>query len=612
MRFYAAASVIALALAACGDDTSDIEMENSAAAGEETPADDAAPAEGEDMATAGDEAAIDDTAAADGETSEEAVVQEAQAVIDDSVAEITAEDTAARIKLLASDAFEGRAPAAEAGVRTEEWIAGEMQRLGLQPMPNGSYFQEVPLVESTLDTANSSLTVTGPDGEIPMTISDDVVYWTRRLEPEVSFEDSELVFIGYGSVAPEYDWNDYAGMDWSGKTVVMLVNDPGFATGDPDLFTGEAMTYYGRWTYKFEEAGRQGPDGAIIIHETEPASYGWNVVQNSWSGPQLSLESDAPKTKLEGWVTRDTAEAMFDAAGLNFEELKETAAQPGFAPVPMDGLTASANIATEISRSSARNVAGVIEGSERPDEYILYTAHWDHLGAQPEGFNEDNIYNGAVDNATGTAGVLEIGEKFAAAETPPERSVMILTVTAEESGLIGSDYFAANPPMDLAQIVGGINIDAMLPDSESNDYVVVGYGASEMEDALAEVVEPMGKTLTPDPTPEAGYYYRSDHISLAKRGVPMLYAEGGEDLIDGGPEAGADFAADYRANRYHGVEDEYSEDWDMSGIIMDLKVLQELGSNLANSEEWPNWYEGNEFRAVRDEQLGETSGGSEE
>jgi len=588
MRYFAAASALALMLAACGEQT-------------ET---DAEPAE--DAGTE-ESAAPDAGAESDAEAGAPSLAL-AETQLAQSSPEITADDIAARIQILASDDFEGRAPATPGGLMTEEWLAEEMRRIGLTEMPNGSYFQTVPLVESTLDLAESELTVSGPDGDIPLQFGEDVVYWTKRLDAVTAFEDSEFVFIGYGAIAPEYDWNDYEGFDPAGKTVVMLVNDPGFATEDPELFNGRAMTYYGRWTYKYEEAGRQGPDAAIIIHETEPASYGWSVVRNSWTGPQLALESDDPKVPLEGWVSRDAAERLFAAAGLDLEALKERAKSADFEPVPMPGLSASATISSDISRSESRNVGGMIEGATHPDEVVLYTAHWDHLGSQPAGFGDDTIYNGAVDNASGVAAVLEIGEKFARADAPPDRSVLILTVTAEESGLLGSDYFAQNPLVPLRNIVGGINIDAMLPDAESRDWVVIGHGSSELEDMLAEIVEPMGKTITPDPNAEAGYYYRSDHISLAKRGVPMLYAEGGEDLMEGGVEAGRAAAADYRANRYHGVADEYDEGWNLSGIVADVRVLHQLGADLAESGVWPEWYEGSEFKALREEQRAASGG----
>ena len=365
------------------------------------------------------------------------------------------------------------------------------------------------------------------------------------------------------------------------------------------------MTYYGRWTYKFEEAGRQGPDAAIIVHETAPASYGWGVVRNGWTGGQYDMRRDAsgpPRTKLEGWITRETAETLFAEAGLDFEEAKAAAAQPGFTPVPMTGLTASATLITAFENQESRNVGGIVRGSERPDEYVLYTAHWDHLGIVPDETAEDRIYNGAVDNGTGIAGVLEIGEMLAAMDTPPARSVLILAVTAEESGLIGSEYFAINPIVPLRNIVAGINIDGLQPTGISRDITVVGYGASELEDTLAGIIEPMDRRLSPDPRPEAGGYYRSDHISFAKRGVPMLNMRPGLDLMDGGTEAGRAVAEDYAANRYHAVSDEYSPDWEMSGMVDYINIMAQLGLKLAESEDWPNWYEGNEFRALRDAQ----------
>jgi Zn-dependent M28 family amino/carboxypeptidase len=519
--------------------------------------------------------------------------------------DIRADEMAHRIALFSDDVMEGRAPGTPGGQRASDWLAGEMERVGLAPMPGGSYFQTVPLVVSRLDPAASALSITGPKGERTLSYGDEAVYWTKRPETEISIDSSELVFIGYGAVAPEYDWNDYEGMDFTGKTVVMLVNDPGYASEDPELFTGRAMTYYGRWTYKFEEAGRQGPDAAIIIHESAPASYGWGVVRNSWTGGQYDLRRDGsgpPRVKLEGWITRPTAETLFAEAGLDFEELKAEAAQPGFTPVPMTGLTASASLTTEFNSRESRNVGGVVRGGERPDEYVLYTAHWDHLGILPDETAQDRIYNGAVDNATGIAGVLEIGEMLAAMDTPPKRSALILAVTAEESGLLGSEYFAINPIIPLSNIVAGINIDGLQPTGVSRDITVVGYGASELEDVLADLIEPMGRRLSPDPRPEAGGYYRSDHISLAKRGVPMLNMRPGLDLMDGGVEAGRAVAEDYAANRYHAVSDEYDPGWEMSGMVDYITIMAKLGLTLAESDDWPNWYEGNEFRALRDAQ----------
>lgn len=524
----------------------------------------------------------------------------------ESASPISEADLRSRIATLADDAFEGRAPATPGGIAASQWIADEMARIGLQPGYDGSYFQPVPLLEVTLDTANSHFDISHDGEPLGLQMGSDIVYWTKRSAEEVTLEDSELVFVGYGVVAPEYGWNDYAGLDVEGKTVVMLVNDPGYARPDSGRFNGNAMTYYGRWTYKFEEAARQGAAGVILIHQTAPASYGWNVVFGSWTGSQLDLAREPGEgtfAAVESWLTESDARRLFELSGLDFDALTDAAADPGFTPVPMEGLTASATLRNTTRTLNSRNVVGVIPGTTRPDEYVLYTAHWDHIGVRdvPEG--EDGIFNGAVDNATGTAAILEIGEAFVA--NPPERSVMILAVTAEESGLLGSAYYGENPIVPLEQTVGGINIDAILPTPRSHDVVVVGYGASELEHILAEAASEQGRHLVPDPNPEAGYFYRSDHISIAKRGVPMLYADGGEDLVEGGTEAGRDMAMDYRVNRYHAPPDEYSDDWNMDGIVQNTELFYVVGSRLANSTDWPNWFEGNEFRALRDAQRSE-------
>lgn len=526
-----------------------------------------------------------------------------QADVAATTAEITAEDLGTRIEILAHDEMEGRAPSTPGGQRASQWIADEMARVGLEPMVDGSYFQAVPLVEATVDPGASSLAFATPSGEIAPDYPEQAVYWTKRLETELSVDASDVVFVGYGSVAPEYGWDDYAGLDVAGKTVVMLVNDPGYATEDPDLFNGRSMTYYGRWTYKFEEAGRQGAAAALVIHDTEPASYGWGTVASSWTGPQYDLdrgEGGDPRAALEGWLTLETAQQLFSAAGLDLSELQARAAEPGFQPVALEGVTASATLTSAISRRESRNVGGVVRGSERPDEYVLYTAHWDHLGLDPSESAEDAVYNGAVDNATGVAAILDIAEAMAARPSAPARSVLFLAVTAEESGLLGSEYFAVNPTVPLADIVGGLNIDAILPAGPSRELVVVGFGASELEDELRAVAEPLGKSLVPDPNPQAGYFYRSDHISLAKRGVPMLYTDPGPDLIEGGTAAGTAFADAYNAERYHAVGDEYDADWNLGGLVETVGILLTVGENLADSDRWPNWYDGNEFRALRD------------
>lgn len=526
-------------------------------------------------------------------------------------AEIKGDDLRQRVAILADDAFEGRGPAAPIGEKTADWIAAEMERIGLSPAgENGSWFQTVGMVEQTLDQNASGLTFSGgASGEdYPVALRDDAVLWTKRQDQtDVEWADSELVFVGYGVVAPEYDWNDYAGLDVTGKTVVILVNDPGYARGD-DLFKGTAMTYYGRWTYKFEEAGRQGATGAILVHETAPASYGWEVVANSWSGALADLvreDGGANRTLFESWITVETARSLFAEAGLSFTDMKIRAKNEGFAPVDMGNLTVSGSLVQSISQTESRNVAGMLPGDSAPDEYVLFTAHWDHLGkktGEREGepnqdFYRDDIFNGAVDNATGTAALLEIAEAMSAQKL--NRSALFLAVTLEESGLLGSAFYAEQPTVPMNQIVAGVNMDAMLPIGPTKDMIVVGYGASELEDILREYLEANDRVIVPDPSPEAGYFYRSDHVSFAKKGVPMLYADGGVDARDGGIARGSAYADTYRVQRYHKPMDEYAEDWDFSGMEEDVTALYAVGLNVAQSSDWPTWYPGNEFEAIR-------------
>ncbi len=508
----------------------------------------------------------------------------------------------ARIETLSSDAFEGRAPGTAGGLKTRAYLVEQMQAIGLEPGAGDSFEQKVPLVELTVDPAQSYLRIDGAD----LDYGPEAVFWTKQVKPSVEFSDSGLVFVGYGVVAPEYQWNDYEGLDVRGKTVVILINDPGFASAEASLFNGRSMTYYGRWTYKYEEAARQGAAGAIIVHQTEPAAYGWGVVEGSWTGPQLDLErpdGGAGRVALEAWIQEGVARDLFSKAGLDFDAATVAAGRRGFKPVPLSELSASARIISNVRRSESANVAGILRGAERPDEYVLYMAHWDHLGVNTAAApGEDAISNGAVDNATGTSGILSIAEAFAKRPSPPARSVIFLAVTAEESGLLGSAYFGEAPLVPLAQIAGGINLDGMLPMPLSRDMIVIGYGASELEGLLDGVASAHGRYLRPDAEPEKGYFYRSDHISLAKKGVPMLYADGGIDLVNGGETAGRAFADDYTANRYHKPGDEYATSWDMSGMIDTLNILFETGDALATSSEWPNWNDGNEFRAIRDAQ----------
>ena len=518
---------------------------------------------------------------------------------------ISEADLGRRIETLASDAFMGRAPGTDGGRMTAQYVADEMKAAGLVPMgENGTYFQNVTLTKSLV--SDDSTYTLSRDGKtlVEGEAGENVTFWSKRLDPQIALEDSELVYVGYGVVAPEYGWNDYEGLDVAGKTVVMLVNDPGFASKDPEVFNGEAMTYYGRWTYKFEEAGRQGAAGAIVIHQTAPASYPWEVVGGSWTGPQNDLvrpDGGASRTLIESWINEETAEALFAAAGMDFTEMASAAMSPDFEAVAMDGLTLDVDLRQSVETVESPNVAGGIRGTEAPDEYVLYMAHWDHLGDSGEG--EDHIFNGAVDNATGTAAILEIGEAFAE-RGAPKRSAIFVAVTAEESGLLGSAYYAERPLVPLEKTVAGINIDAIQPVGETKDIIVVGYGASQLEDRLLDILEPRGMRIQPDVNPSAGYFYRSDHISLAKKGVPMLYADGGVDHITKGSAYGEAFGKEYTADRYHKPADEYDNSWDLSGIKQVSEILFELGYGMADSGDWPNWYDGNEFRALRDEMRG--------
>jgi Zn-dependent M28 family amino/carboxypeptidase len=523
--------------------------------------------------------------------------------------DINAPDIAARDKAIADDVFEGRGPGTKAGEAAADWIAAEMKRIGLKPGNHGSYFQDVPSVTITLDPAKSSLSFATPQGALAPKFADDAVYWTPQFKSDaVKVTDAPLVFVGYGVVAPEYHWNDYAGIDVKGKTVVILINDPGNedANPDPAFFKGKAMTYYGRWTYKYEEAARQGAAAAIIVHETAPAAYGWQVVRNSNSGAKSWLDApngDADMVPIEGWVTLDTAQALFRRAGLDYAAEKAAANTPGFKAVPMTGEALSADVHSTVAHMKTRKIIGVVPGAKHPDDVVLYTAHWDHLGVKPDIPGPDKIYNGAIDNGMGVSSILELGEAFAHLKPAPARSIAIICWTLEEQGLLGSEYFAKHPVWPLSHIVGGINLDANLPEGKAHDLVVVGNGASEMEDLLAKALKAQDRVISGDPEPEKGHFYRSDHISLAKVGVPMLDPDNGYDLIQGGKDAGQKVRDDYREHHYHQPSDEYDPNWDLSGPVADLQVLYALGLGLADSDQWPDWYPGNEFRAIRDKSL---------
>ncbi len=507
-------------------------------------------------------------------------------------------------QVLSSDDFEGRAPMTVGEEKTIAFISERMAAAGLQPGgPNGSWYQKVPLVEVSVDPASSDLSFQ-KDGKPLFTAAygKDEVIWTKRIEDSVAIDNAEMVFVGYGINAPEKGWNDYEGVDMAGKVAVILVNDPDWETeGLEGNFGGRAMTYYGRWTYKYEEAARQGAAGAIIIHDTVPAAYGWVTVESSWTGPQIEMDrpdNGRDRVAIEGWMQRQVAMRLFNSAGQDLAKLAAAAKQPGFRAVPL-GVTASASLENTIRRQQSNNVIGILPGTERPDEYVLYTAHWDHLGRCGADASGDDICNGAFDNATGTAGLIELGRVHAEAGAP-ERSLVFLAVTAEESGLLGSAYYAEQPVYPLARTVGGINMDGLSILGETNDVVVIGGGKSELEDILEREVIAQGRRIDVEPTPEKGSFYRSDHFSLAKKGVPMLYAEGGIDIVGKGPEYGQAQADEYTEKRYHQPSDEYDPDWDWSGAVKDLQLYYLIGRDLAASDAWPNWREGDEFRAIRD------------
>ncbi len=503
---------------------------------------------------------------------------------------------------LSSDKFDGRMPGTEGEELTVALLTERFEAAGLEPGNNGSWVQDVPLVESTGKNI-APLTNTNGETDRVFEFGSEWVGVTYREDAQTQLANSELVFVGYGINAPERGWNDYDGVDVTGKTVVILVNDPDWQTpGLEGTFNGRAMTYYGRWTYKYEEAARQGAAGALIIHDTEPASYGWNVVESSWSGPQAYAqrgENAPPLTTMNGWVQKEVAREILSAAGQDLDALSEAAKSEDFTPVEL-GFSASTSFANDIRTFASKNVIGVLPGATRPDEYVIHTAHWDHLGRCTPAPDGDDICNGAVDNATGTAALVALAEAHGKAGAP-DRSLVFLAVTAEESGLLGAHYYAENPVFPLAQTVGGINMDAFLIAGPSKDVTVVGPGKSQLDQFLEAALVADGRVSTPNPNPEAGYYYRSDHFAFAKRGVPMLYVDGGEDLVEGGREAGAALQQDYRDNRYHGPKDEFNEDWDWSGVMADLQLFYRLGRMMAMSTSWPNWNDGDEFKATRDE-----------
>lgn len=494
-------------------------------------------------------------------------------------------------KILASDEFEGRLPTTLGEQKTLDYLTTQFKKMGYRPGNNGSYLQSVELLEMT---ASSDMTLRIGDNSFDY--KKGMIASTKREQEQVKLTDSEVVFVGFGVNAPEYGWNDYQGLDVKGKTVVILVNDPGFENPQSGKFQGKTMTYYGRWTYKYEEASRQGAAAAIIVHETKPASYGWSVVANSWSGPQYSLVSankNADRVAVEGWLSNDAAKQVFKSAGLNFAEQKAKALAGPYHQAL--NLEASVTINSRMKKSVSHNVIATLPGAKIPAEHIIYSAHWDHLG-KDDSKDGDQIYNGAHDNASGTASALVIAKAFSELKQPPKRSVTFLIVTAEEQGLLGSQYYASHPVIPLDKTVANINMDAMNVLGRTKDVSVVGMGKSELEVYLAKAAERQGRVLKMEDRPQAGSYYRSDHFSFAKQGVPALYAKGGNEPID-------EQTANYRKRAkvlitgcYHQVCDQFRENWDFSGVREDSQMLFEVGYDIAQSKDWPKWNAQSEFQ----------------
>jgi Zn-dependent M28 family amino/carboxypeptidase len=514
------------------------------------------------------------------------------------------------IRVLASDEFEGRAPGSKGEELTVNYIADQFRKLGLKPgNPDGTYVQKVPLVGVT---GQPKATLTAAGKTLELKFPEDYVAASARFVPEISVKNSDIVFVGYGVVAPEYGWDDYKGVDVKGKTIVMLINDP--AIPDPQdasrldekMFRGKAMTYYGRWTYKYEMASKKGAAAALIIHETRPAGYPYEVVESSWSGENFDIDKPDKNmgvVAVQSWISLDTAKRLFQMSGQDFDALKRAAIRKDFKPVSLQA-KASFLIKNTLREVGSMNVLAKLEGSDPKlkDELVIYTAHWDHLGKN-ERLKGDQIFNGAADNASGVASLLEIARAYAQLKTPPKRSILFLSVTAEEQGLLGSKYYAENPLYPLDKTLANINMDGTNLWGRTKDIVLVGLGNSTLDDVTKEVAALQGRVVKPDAEPEKGFFYRSDHFEFAKRGVPALDPDEGTEFI-GKPEGyGQQKRDEYTNKDYHKVSDEVKADWDLSGTIEDAQLLFQVGYRVANTEKFPEWKPGTEFKAVREETL---------
>ncbi len=512
------------------------------------------------------------------------------------------------IERLSSDEFEGRGPGTPGEERAVNYLVGQFQALGLKPgNPDGTFVQRVPLVGFQAKSVSGAFQVGGQTQDLKFL--DNFVAVSRRMAQEVKVENSDVVFVGYGVVAPEYGWDDYKGVDVKGKTIVMLVNDPAVpdpkdkAQLDPAVFKGKAMTYYGRWTYKYEIASEKGAAAAILVHETGPAGYPFEVVKGSWGRENFDLprSADAPeRVSVEGWISLETAKQLCTAGGHEFDALKQAAARSDFKPVPL-GAKARFEIKNTLRDVQSKNVVSKLEGSDAKlkDEYVIYTAHWDHLGRDPS-LKGDQIFNGAADNASGSAALLELAQAFAQLKTGPKRSILFLAVTAEEKGLLGAKYYAAHPLYPLAKTLADINMDVLNLWGRTRDVNSIGLGLSTLDEILAAAAKRQGRVVTPDAEPEKGFFYRSDHFEFAKQGVPALDPKGGLDFVDKPAEYGRAKREEYTKNDYHKVTDEVKPDWDLSGAVEDLRLLFEVGYLIADGDQYPEWKPGAEFRAKRE------------
>jgi len=522
-----------------------------------------------------------------------------------SLQSIRAKEIKQHDSILASDAFMGRKPFTEGETKTIHYLKDAFQKMGLQPANHGSYFQEVPMVELK-SNPSKQMKITTKNGVLNFPYLDEYVATTRRMIEKVKVKNSPLVFVGYGIVAPEYHWNDYKNLNVKGKTVVMLVNDPGYVLRDSTFFKGKTMTYYGRWTYKYEEAARQGATGVIVIHETGAAGYPWSVLRNGSQNASLLLrakDKNMSRCAFEGWLTTNAARKLFSKAGLNYKKLAKDALKPDFKAVPLNA-SVSLEIKNKLRYDTSHNVLAMLPGGERADECVIYTAHWDHFGIGPK-INGDSIYNGGDDNGYPLACLLETAKAFSKLNFKPKRTVIFMAITAEEEGLLGSEYYARHPVFPLNKTIADINYELFIPMGKMKDVTITGFGQSDLDDEVKALAKAQGRYVVEEPHPENGMYFRSDHFSFAKHGVPSLFCKGWTESATHGKAWTAAQVNDYWKHRYHQPSDEYHSSDDVAGLVQDTRLFFRLGLKLAQQNDFLNWKPGSEFKARRDKMMQE-------